>query len=71
MHATSYHKFYPAAAVNVTVISLDDAPQGYRDFCKAAAKKFVIDLHRMMALFHFVLANYCSGTRSRRDDLIG
>ncbi len=40
-------------------------------FCKAAAKKFVIDLHRMVALFHFVLANYCSGTRSRRDDLIG
>jgi glutathione-independent formaldehyde dehydrogenase len=29
--------------VNATVIRLEDAPQGYRDFDKGAAKKFVID----------------------------
>jgi len=34
-----------ANAVNVTVISLDDAPKGYKDFDKGAAKKFVIDAH--------------------------
>jgi glutathione-independent formaldehyde dehydrogenase len=32
-----------ADAVNATVISLDDAPDGYKDFDKGAAKKFVID----------------------------
>jgi glutathione-independent formaldehyde dehydrogenase len=35
--------------VNVTVISLDDATQGYKDFDKGAAKKFVLDPHRMVA----------------------
>ncbi|MCG0056443.1 hypothetical protein L6R34_29145, partial [Escherichia coli] len=34
-----------AKAVNATVISLDDAPKGYSDFDKGAAKKFVIDPH--------------------------
>jgi glutathione-independent formaldehyde dehydrogenase len=34
-----------AKAVNVQLISLDDAPKGYQDFDKGAAKKFVIDPH--------------------------
>lgn len=34
-----------AKAVNATVISLDEAPDGYQDFDKGAAKKFVIDPH--------------------------
>src|ERR687894_81851 len=34
-----------AKAVNATVISLDEAPQGYRDFDKGAAKKYVLDPH--------------------------
>jgi glutathione-independent formaldehyde dehydrogenase len=34
-----------AKAVNATVISLDDAPQGYKDFDKGAARKYVIDPH--------------------------
>jgi glutathione-independent formaldehyde dehydrogenase len=33
----------------VTVISLDDAPKGYKDFDKGAAKKFVIDPHKSVA----------------------
>ncbi|MDD7938940.1 formaldehyde dehydrogenase, glutathione-independent [Actinomycetospora lutea] len=36
-------------AVNATVISLDDAPQGYAQFDSGVAKKFVIDPHGMIA----------------------
>ena len=36
-----------AQAVNATKISLDEAPQGYADFDKGAAKKYVIDPHGM------------------------
>jgi len=49
MNAVLYDKFHPAKAVNVTVISLDEAPKGYQDFDKGAAKKFVIDPHKMVA----------------------
>src|SRR5580700_1698513 len=38
-------KVHPAKACNATIISLDEAPQGYKDFDKGAAKKFVIDPH--------------------------
>ncbi len=37
-----------ADAVNATVIGLDDAPQGYKDFDTGAAKKFVLDPHGMV-----------------------
>jgi glutathione-independent formaldehyde dehydrogenase len=37
-----------AKAVNATVIKLDEAPQGYADFDKGAAKKFVFDPHGMI-----------------------
>ena len=37
-----------AKAVNATVISLDEAPDGYQDFDKGAAKKYVIDPHGMV-----------------------
>ena len=43
MQAILYDKVQIAKAVNVTMISLDDAPRGYKDFDKGAAKKFVID----------------------------
>ena len=32
-----------ADAVNATVITLEEAPQGYRDFDAGAAKKFVLN----------------------------
>jgi len=48
MQAILYGKTQPAKAVNVTIISLDEAAQGYKDFDKGAAKKFVIDPHRMV-----------------------
>jgi len=38
-----------AKAVNATVISLDDARNGYQEFDAGAAKKFVIDPHAMIA----------------------
>lgn len=49
MQAILHDKIQIAEAVNVSVISLDDAPQGYKDFDKGAAKKFVIDPHGMIA----------------------
>lgn len=45
MMAILHEKVHPAKAVNVTMINLDQAPQGYKDFDKGAAKKFVIDPH--------------------------
>jgi glutathione-independent formaldehyde dehydrogenase len=45
MQAILYDKIQIAKAVNVEVIRLDDAPGGYKDFDKGAAKKFVMDPH--------------------------
>jgi len=49
MQAILHDKIKIAKAVNVKTISLKDAPQGYKDFDKGAAKKFVIDPHGMVA----------------------
>jgi glutathione-independent formaldehyde dehydrogenase len=49
MMAILYDKIKIAKATNVTVITLDEAPQGYKDFDKGAAKKFVIDPHRSIS----------------------
>jgi glutathione-independent formaldehyde dehydrogenase len=49
MMAILHEKIQIAKAVNVTVITLDQAPQGYKDFDKGAAKKFVIDPHGVVA----------------------
>ena len=49
MQAILHDKVQIAKNVNATVISLDDAPQGYADFDKGAAKKYVIDPHGMVA----------------------
>src|SRR5213082_1114397 len=44
-----HDKVQIAKNVNVTVIDLDEAPRGYKDFDKGAAKKFVIDPHDLIA----------------------
>lgn len=49
MQAILHDKIQIAKAVNVTMIGLDAAPQGYQDFDKGAAKKFVIDPHKSVA----------------------
>lgn len=38
-----------ADAVNATVVTLDEAPQGYKDFDKGAAKKFVLNPNGLIA----------------------
>ena len=45
MQAILYDRLPIAKIVNATVIKLSDAPQGYKDFDKGAAKKFVLDPH--------------------------
>jgi glutathione-independent formaldehyde dehydrogenase len=45
MQAILHDRLPIAKIVNATVISLDQAPQGYQDFDKGAAKKFVLDPH--------------------------
>jgi len=49
MNCILHDKIQIAKATNVTVISLDDAANGYRDFDAGAAKKFVLDPHGMIA----------------------
>ncbi|MCW2583277.1 MAG: zinc-type alcohol dehydrogenase-like protein yycR [Klenkia sp.] len=49
MMAILHDRVQIAKAVNATVISLDEAPQGYADFDKGAAQKFVIDPHGLVA----------------------
>jgi glutathione-independent formaldehyde dehydrogenase len=45
MMAILHDKAHIADAVNATVIPLDKAPDGYRDFDSGVAQKFVIDPH--------------------------
>ncbi|WP_022823031.1 formaldehyde dehydrogenase, glutathione-independent [Hymenobacter norwichensis] len=48
MQAILYDKVQIAKAVNVEVISLDDAPKGYAEFDSGVAKKFVINPHNLI-----------------------
>jgi glutathione-independent formaldehyde dehydrogenase len=45
MMAILHDRAQIAKAVNATVIPLEEAPQGYKDFDKGAAKKYVLDPH--------------------------
>jgi glutathione-independent formaldehyde dehydrogenase len=45
MMAILHDRVQIAKAVNATPIGLEDAPQGYADFDKGAAKKYVLDPH--------------------------
>jgi glutathione-independent formaldehyde dehydrogenase len=49
MQCILHDKIKIAKAVNVQTITLDQAPKGYKDFDKGAAKKFVIDPHGLIA----------------------
>jgi glutathione-independent formaldehyde dehydrogenase len=48
MMAVLHGRIQIAKAVNATVISLDEAPEGYAAFDKGAAKKYVIDPHGLL-----------------------
>ena len=45
MMAILHDKIKIAKAVNAALITLEEAPKGYQDFDKGAAKKFVLDPH--------------------------
>lgn len=49
MQAILYDRLPIAKIVNATVISLDEAPTGYQNFDKGAARKFVLDPHGVLA----------------------
>jgi len=49
MQAILHDRLPIAKIVNATVIRLDEAPQGYKDFDRGAAKKFVLDPHGTVA----------------------
>jgi glutathione-independent formaldehyde dehydrogenase len=49
MQAILHDRVQIAKAVNATVVSLDEAPEGYRDFDKGASKKYVLDPHGLVA----------------------
>src|SRR6058998_2397396 len=48
MNAILHDKVQIAKAVNATVISLEQAPEGYIDFDKGAAKKFVLNPNNLI-----------------------
>ncbi len=48
MMAILHDRAHPAKATNVDVIPLEEAPKGYKDFDKGAAKKFVLDPHGIL-----------------------
>jgi glutathione-independent formaldehyde dehydrogenase len=48
MQAILHDRVQIAKAVNATPISLDDAPRGYAEFDKGAARKYVLDPHGMI-----------------------
>jgi len=48
MQAILHDRTQIAKNVNATVISLDQAPQGYADFDKGAARKYVLDPHGLI-----------------------
>jgi glutathione-independent formaldehyde dehydrogenase len=49
MMAILHDRVQIARNVNATVIPLDQAPKGYAEFDKGAARKYVLDPHGMLA----------------------
>jgi glutathione-independent formaldehyde dehydrogenase len=48
MQSILHDKAHIADAVNATVIGLEDAPRGYQEFDRGAARKYVLDPHGMV-----------------------
>jgi glutathione-independent formaldehyde dehydrogenase len=48
MQMILHDKAHIAKAVNATVISLDEASQGYKDFDSGVARKFVLNPHGLI-----------------------
>jgi glutathione-independent formaldehyde dehydrogenase len=65
MEAILHDRVQIAKAVNATVISLDDAPKGYKDFDKGASKKFVLNPHGLIKRGRQSTTRSRSTTRTR------
>jgi glutathione-independent formaldehyde dehydrogenase len=50
MMAILHDRVQIARAVNATVIPLEDAPRGYQDFDKGAAKKYVLNPNSLIVI---------------------
>jgi glutathione-independent formaldehyde dehydrogenase len=50
MQAILHDRLPIAKIVNATVIGLDQAPEGYKQFDSGAAKKFIIDPNGVLAV---------------------
>ena len=48
MEAIPHDRCQIAKAVNATMISLDEAPQGYENFDQGAARKYVLNPHGLI-----------------------
>jgi glutathione-independent formaldehyde dehydrogenase len=48
MEAILHDRVQIAKAVNATVIPLDEAPRGYKDFDKGVSTKFVLSPHGLI-----------------------
>ena len=48
MQMILHDKAHIADAVNATVITLDEAPNGYKDFDSGAARKYVLNPHGLV-----------------------
>src|SRR5680860_1580150 len=49
MQAILHDRVQILSLIHATVVSLDEAPQGYMDFDKGASKKYVLDPHGLVA----------------------
>ncbi|MBA3426307.1 MAG: formaldehyde dehydrogenase, glutathione-independent [Rubrobacter sp.] len=49
MMSILHDKAHIADAVNATVITLDEAPEGYEDFDQGAPRKYVLDPHKQLS----------------------
>jgi glutathione-independent formaldehyde dehydrogenase len=48
MQMILHDRAHIAKAVNATVVTLDEAPQGYKDFDQGAARKYVLNPHGLI-----------------------
>jgi len=48
MQMILHDRAHIAKAVNATVVTLDEAPEGYKDFDQGAAKKYVLNPHGLI-----------------------
>jgi hypothetical protein len=68
MQAILHDRLPIAKIVNATVIGLDEAPKGYKDFDRGAAKKYVLDPNGLVRKsdWRFAMSASCLHRQGRR-----